>query len=228
MRYDLEQSIEHEIRALARKHRVRTVRLFGSRARGDNGVRSDIDLAVSGGNIAAFSLDVDEKTSTLLRFDIVNLDRGISAALRARIDRDGIVLYDEGRARLMDKYDHFMKCLGILQKADKKQFADELYRMGVIGQFNLTFELAWKSLQAALRLHGAERTGSPREIFKTAYSVGFLPDDAIWLDMLEKRNRAAHVYDEGEADKLAALIFDAYVPAFAELGTIIRKKINEA
>ncbi len=28
--------------------------------------------------------------------------------------------------------------------------------MGVIGQFNLTFELAWKALQAVLREHGAK------------------------------------------------------------------------
>lgn len=35
--------------------------LFGSRARGDYGRCSDIDLAVRGGNTAGFALDVDEE-----------------------------------------------------------------------------------------------------------------------------------------------------------------------
>ena len=42
---------------------------------------------------------------------------------------------------------------------------DEIYRTGIIGQFNLTFELAWKALQQVLRVHGVveAETGSPRE-----------------------------------------------------------------
>jgi hypothetical protein len=36
------------------------------------------------------------------------------------------------------------------------------------GQFNLTFELAWKALQEILRIHGAvgADTGLPREILQ--------------------------------------------------------------
>lgn len=56
----------------------------------------------------------------------------------------------------MKKIDNFSNCLQILKNADfSKADNDEIYRTGIIGQFNLTFELAWKSLQAALRVHGA-------------------------------------------------------------------------
>ena len=44
--------------------------LFGSRARGDDHERSDIDLAVLGGDTNNFALAVDEETSTLLMYDI--------------------------------------------------------------------------------------------------------------------------------------------------------------
>lgn len=67
-----------EIQELAKKHDIGKVILFGSRARGDFHKTSDIDLAVSGGHIPAFALDVDEQTWTLLSFDVVNLDRGAS------------------------------------------------------------------------------------------------------------------------------------------------------
>lgn len=45
----------------------------------------------------------------------------------------------------MKKLDNFSNCLTILRNADFK-LADnnDIYRTGVIGQFNLTFELAWK------------------------------------------------------------------------------------
>ncbi len=69
--------------------------LFGSRARGDNSERSDIDLAVSGGNALDFYYDVEEKVRTLLMFDVVELDRGISTELQAEIERDGVILYEK-------------------------------------------------------------------------------------------------------------------------------------
>ncbi len=228
MKGNFDKRIEDEMIAFAKKHHVKKI-LFGSRARGDNNERSDIDIAVSGGNFLDFSSDVNEMIATLLEFDIVNLDHGITEELEEEIKRDGVILYDEGREWLMKKYENFMKCLAVLQTAEKgKIAADEIYRKGIIGQFNLTFELAWKALQVALQLHGTGQTGSPREIFKTAYSVGFLPEDKIWLEMMEKRNATTHIYDEEEAKQLAELVFEKYVPAFAELAGLLKKKIEEA
>jgi predicted nucleotidyltransferase len=84
-----------EIRALARKYQVKKVILFGSRARGDFKRTSDIDIAADGGDFARFALDVDEETSTLLKFDIVDLGRNIQKELRDSIETEGIVIYEE-------------------------------------------------------------------------------------------------------------------------------------
>ena len=64
----------------------------------------------------------------------------------------------------MKKLDNFTNCLEVLKNADFEMAErNEIYRTGIIGQFNLSFELAWKALQAVLRVHGAEGadTGSP-------------------------------------------------------------------
>ncbi|NBH98063.1 nucleotidyltransferase domain-containing protein [Anaerotruncus sp. 1XD22-93] len=69
--------------------------LFGSRARGDYKRASDIDLAVSGGDILRFALDVEEETLTPLKYDVINLDGKIQEELRRVIQEEGRVLYEE-------------------------------------------------------------------------------------------------------------------------------------
>ena len=131
----------------------------------------------------------------------------------------------------MKKLDNFSNCLTILRNADFK-LADnnDIYRTGVIGQFNLTFELAWKALQDILRLHGAEGadTGSPREILQLGYKLGFVNDSAVWLLMLKKRNTSVHIYNEQEVDEMILLIRDSFIPAFVALEKTLREKLAEA
>ena len=95
MTYNLDKRVEDDIVKIAKKSNVKKVILFGSRARGTNSERSDIDLAVSGGNALDFYYDVEEKAHTLLMFDVVDLDNGISEELQAEINKDGVVLYEE-------------------------------------------------------------------------------------------------------------------------------------
>lgn len=73
----------------------KTVILFGSRARGDFKRTSDIDLAVEGGDFDLFALDVSEETTTLLKYDIVNLGQPVQEELRESIRQEGIVIYEK-------------------------------------------------------------------------------------------------------------------------------------
>jgi predicted nucleotidyltransferase len=84
-----------EICELAKKYDIKRVILFGSRARGDFKKTSDIDIAVEGGNFARFALDVEEETSTLLEFDIVDMERDMQEELRKSIETEGKVIYEK-------------------------------------------------------------------------------------------------------------------------------------
>lgn len=131
----------------------------------------------------------------------------------------------------MKKLDNFTNCLNVLENADFEFANDnEIYRTGVIAQFNLTFELAWKALQAVLRAHGAQgaETGSPREILQLGYKLGFVDDSAVWLAMLKNRNSSAHIYDEDRIDELLLLIRDSFLPAFSALEGTLKDKLIEA
>ncbi len=91
----IKENVITEIVELAQKYDLQKVILFGSRARGDFQRASDIDLAVSGGNVAMFAVDVEEETSTLLQFDVVNLDLDLQEKLLESIKKEGMVLYEK-------------------------------------------------------------------------------------------------------------------------------------
>ena len=92
-RTGIKQPVFDCIAACAASNGLEKVALFGSRARGDNGPRSDIDLACSGGNFARFALETDEVAPTLLEFDFVDLDGSVDARLLDSIEREGAVLH---------------------------------------------------------------------------------------------------------------------------------------
>lgn len=84
-----------DVSTFARRHGIEKIILFGSRARGTHTERSDIDLAVCGGDFDSFYWDVKEKTHSLLMFDLVELDVGVSEELKTEIERDGVVIYEK-------------------------------------------------------------------------------------------------------------------------------------
>ena len=130
----------------------------------------------------------------------------------------------------MKKLDNFSNCLAILADADfKLAETNDIYRTGIIGQFNLTFELAWKALQEVLKMHGVDgaATGSPREILQLGYKTGFLNDSEVWLLMLKKSNVSVHIYNEEDVDEMILLIRDSFIPDFTVLKETLIKKLKE-
>ncbi|MCI5994609.1 MAG: nucleotidyltransferase domain-containing protein [Blautia sp.] len=95
MEYGIKTDVIQEIKDLAGKYHLKKVILFGSRARGDFRKTSDIDLAVQGGDTTRFALDVEEEVSTLLFFDVVDLDAPVQAELLNSIVQEGKVIYEE-------------------------------------------------------------------------------------------------------------------------------------
>jgi uncharacterized protein len=79
---------------------IEKIILYGSRARGDNKERSDIDLAVvcpqASGNDWHKVLEIIDQADTLLKIDCVRFDElKDSNSLKKSIVRDGVVLYQK-------------------------------------------------------------------------------------------------------------------------------------
>ena len=95
MKYNLPDRVLRELSSFARKYSVMKIVLFGSRARGTNTERSDIDIAVYGGEFDQFYWEVKENIHSLLMFDIIQADAAISDELKQEIEKDGFKIYEK-------------------------------------------------------------------------------------------------------------------------------------
>jgi predicted nucleotidyltransferase len=95
MEYNIPERVKRDILAFAKKHNISKVILFGSRARGTNSERSDIDIAVLGGDFDGFCWETMENAHSLLSFDIIDLDKNNSEDLKKEIERDGVIIYEK-------------------------------------------------------------------------------------------------------------------------------------
>lgn len=116
----------------------------------------------------------------------------------------------------MKKFDHYRANLAVLSRAGQQDMENEFVIGGIIDKFMIQFELGWKVLKELLQYEGRSegRSGSPREILKTAFQVYDFIDEDVWIAMLNDRNSMSHVYDGNAAKRLAQTVIDTYIPAF--------------
>lgn len=107
----------------------------------------------------------------------------------------------------MDKLEHLTQQFGdAVEELDKvlKQEKNEFIRDSAIKRFEISFDLAWKTLKAYLEKEKGLVCHSPKDCFRQAYQVELIEYDDFWLEMTDKRNETVHAYDE----KLANEIFE--------------------
>ena len=208
-----ESIVRDIIGVVTRRASVHKIILYGSRARGDFKLTSDIDLAVDAPAWKALDLavvkdELEEQVPTLLKFDLLLLSEIDKRSLKENIFKEGIVLHES--ARIRERLDDFNKALGRLQEvlAEDPRVSSAIID-GTIQRFEFTFELAWKTAQSILDYKGI-RAANPRAIIKEAFQQGYLVDEKGWIAMLDDRNRSAHTYNEADAQKIYQAVKDGH------------------
>ena len=171
----------------ARKFGAAKVILFGSRARGDNRERSDIDIAVYGvskSNQAAFRSDIADIPTLLVSSET-------DKVLLNNIEKDGKVIM----SKFTEKYQKLISATDRLKEAiaDYETTPLDSVRDGAIQRFEFCTELAWKTVREYLIEQGYTDINSPKSVMKTAFSDGLLTNENGWLEILESRNITSHV-----------------------------------
>ena len=94
---NLSKRIINEIIDISKKYYgINKVVLFGSRARGDNELKSDIDLAIyCDGDLSLFIEEIENTTHTLLEFDFSDMNNIVDDFFIEQVEKEGLVLYEK-------------------------------------------------------------------------------------------------------------------------------------
>ena len=127
-------------------------------------------------------------------------------------------------SRCRQWFTNFSKSLTHLGSVASKTTLSDVEKAGMIQFFEVAFELSWKLMKDYLLAEGYD-VKSPRESIKTAFDYGLIADGTKWLEALEKRNLAAHTYDESILDELERLIAHEYYPLMLSLKITLEQKL---
>jgi nucleotidyltransferase substrate binding protein (TIGR01987 family) len=111
--------------------------------------------------------------------------------------------------RWRQRFIDFTKSLLQLEKGLADRRPDDVVRAGIIQFFEMSFELAWKTLKDYLEAQGYD-IKTPRETLQQAFQLQVISDGHAWIEALEKRNLMAHTYNENTAREAEGLIRNQY------------------
>lgn len=96
---DIDKKIIKQIRETADTFgHIKRIILFGSRFRGDNRDRSDIDLAVySDEDITEFIYALETQVQSLLKFDISDMNQLDDLVFKQEVETEGAVIYEKSK-----------------------------------------------------------------------------------------------------------------------------------
>ncbi|MCK5523816.1 MAG: HI0074 family nucleotidyltransferase substrate-binding subunit [Thiomargarita sp.] len=99
------------------------------------------------------------------------------------------------------KLQSFIKSIANL-KSILAEAKTPIVRDAAIKRYELCYELAWKSVQEALRNQGLEICRSPKSCFKQAFKQGWIEEEETYADMVQNRNLTTHTYNEDLAEEI--------------------------
>ena len=125
--------------------------------------------------------------------------------------------------RWKQRFQNFTNSLNALQRSLKIKNPNETERGGIIQFYEITFELAWKTLKDYLESEGFTLK-SPRETIKQAFQIEIIKQGEEWLDALDDRNLTTHIYDDETANKVIGKIRTNYYCLLKDLHLFLLSK----
>lgn len=126
--------------------------------------------------------------------------------------------------RWKQRFQNFSKSFSLLADALEIKNPDITQRAGTIQFFEMTFELAWKTMKDFLVNEGFTDIQSPRRTLKEGFQFGLITDKE-WLSMLRDRNITSHIYDEEKVLEIYELIVAKYFPLLSGLADDLKTRL---
>lgn len=93
----------------------------------------------------------------------------------------------------------------------------------MIQAFEITHELAWKTLKDFLQSRGNIEIYGSKDTTREAFKNNLIEDGDVWMEMVQSRNLASYTYNEDTADEIICHVQLSDLSQFINL----RKKLAE-
>ena len=224
--------IKDVVKVILKYAKPERIYIYGSQATGEASSTSDIDVAYDDANFKDNYLIEEEieQMKTLIKVEVKNLAL-CEERFKNRVKSTGKVIFSANKElRAQDSLYNFAKALERFSNVVTRK--EEFYKEGygdiyldlVVKRFEFTYEMSWKTIKRYLDFIGID-CPNPRSCFKEALIQGLITDEAVWLDMIERRNLSSHIYDQDEIKEILQRLND-YVKAFEELKERIEAKLG--
>ena len=122
--------------------------------------------------------------------------------------------------RWKQRLQNYKKALAVLEGAVKlarERTLTNLEKQGTIQGFEFTFELAWNVMKDYLEEQGIIGIIGSKGAVRHAFNKELIDDGEVWMEMINDRNLASHVYDDETAEDLFTAIVTKYYHLFSAL-----------
>jgi nucleotidyltransferase substrate binding protein (TIGR01987 family) len=127
--------------------------------------------------------------------------------------------------RWEQRFSNYQKALQQLKEVVALDNPNKFEEQGLVKVFEFTYELSWSTLKDFFEYQGIPEIIGSRDAFRRAFSEGIVSDGAVWMRMIESRNKTSHTYNETTARDIAEDVRSEFYPAFRELEVILTQRL---
>jgi nucleotidyltransferase substrate binding protein (TIGR01987 family) len=102
-----------------------------------------------------------------------------------------------------------------------------LEKQGLIQAFEFTHELAWNVLKDYFEYQGNFNIKGSRDASREGFKYALIKNGNLWMQMIETRNLASHIYDKHSAEEIVKSIVLIYLAEFLEFEKTMIKLRDE-
>lgn len=114
-------------------------------------------------------------------------------------------------------YDTALRRLTEVVTMHRQRGLNEFEKDSLIKRFEFTYEMAWKLMMSYEKENGIVQIMGSKDVVRHAMAMTLIDNGEAWLDMIDARNKTAHVYDDEMATDIVDEVVFTYYPLLVEL-----------
>lgn len=128
--------------------------------------------------------------------------------------------------RWLQRLQSFRNALARLTEAvelQQQRPLSNLEKQGFVKAFEFSHEQAWNLIKDYFTYQGNTQITGSRDATREAFKNNLIAEGDIWMEMIQTRNKAVHVYDEDIMNDVIEKTSDHYYPLFVTFQSVMQK-----